>query len=312
LTLSNEYLKDAKISFAGHDTFDGKKRFCKEILEKWGNIPVEDINVHMAHSYLLGRAEKVSNNSFNVYRKEGRRLFEWGKEQGIIPRHSLNPFAEVKKKRHEKSRSRPARIEDVKKVYMVAKPHQKDLIMAYLITGGRKSELLQWEWKDIDFRNMIYALHTRKSGTGEIKTTYHEMPGQLHEILQRRFKARHPRLPYVFWHRYYDRKKKHWVEDRYKTLNRFTERLCTKAKVPRFGLHQLRHLATAVLKDKADMSLAKLQRFLRHDYQKTTEIYAGHIETGTKEQADFLASFWKEKLEGETSTSPSTKEGEEF
>ncbi len=52
------------------------------------------------------------------------------------------------------------------------------------------------------------------------------------------------------------------------------------------------------------MSLAKLQRFLRHDHQKTTEIYAGHIETGTKKQTDFLADFWVDKLdlmEGQTS-----------
>ena len=62
-------------------------------------------------------------------------------------------------------------------------------------------------------------------------------------------------------------------------------------------MHQLEHLATATLKDKADMSLAKLQRFLRHDHQKTTEIYAGHIEMGTKKQTDFLADFWSDKLE---------------
>lgn len=47
------------------------------------------------------------------------------------------------------------------------------------------------------------------------------------------------------------------------------------------------------------MSLAKLQRFLRHDHQRTTEIYAGHIETGTKKQTDYLADFWGEKLGSE-------------
>jgi integrase len=74
-------------------------------------------------------------------------------------------------------------------------------------------------------------------------------------------------------------------------------KLCKKAKVPPFKLHQLRHLATAILKDEADMSLAKLQRFLRHDHQRTTEIYAGHIETGAKKQTDFLADFWANKLD---------------
>ncbi len=44
------------------------------------------------------------------------------------------------------------------------------------------------------------------------------------------------------------------------------------------------------------MSLAQLQRFLRHDHQKTTEIYAGHIEMGTRKQTDYLADFWQRKL----------------
>jgi len=303
LTLCNEYLGDAKASFVGHDTFAGKQRFCREILEKWGNIACEDITVHMAQSYLLERAKRVSNISFNVYRKEGRRLFEWGIEQQLLPKHSTNPFSEVKKKRHEKSKTPPAPIEHVSQAYMAATPDQKDLILTYLITGGRKTEILKWEWTDIDFKNRIYALHTRKSSSGEIKTTYHEMPELLFKILQRRFKKRHSTLPFVFWHRFWDRKKKEWREDRYQNLNRFTERICKKAGVPKFDLHQLRHLATSVLKEKADMGLAKLQRFLRHDHQKTTEIYAGHLETGIKEQTDFLGGFWQGILEIQTESS---------
>jgi integrase len=180
---------------------------------------------------------------------------------------------------------------------MAATPDQKNLLLCYLITGARKSEILKWEWRDIDFENRRYALHTRKSGTGEIKTTHHAMPGLLCDILQRRFDRRHPMLPYVFWHRFWDRKEKRWREDRYKSLNKFTRRLCKKAGVPPFNLHQLRHLATAILKELGDMGLAKLQRFLRHDKQRTTEIYAGYLETGTKEQTDFLAKFWRDKLE---------------
>ena len=45
------------------------------------------------------------------------------------------------------------------------------------------------------------------------------------------------------------------------------------------------------------MGLAELQRFSRHDKQKTREIYAGHFETGTKEQTDFLADFWKSAIQ---------------
>ena len=57
------------------------------------------------------------------------------------------------------------------------------------------------------------------------------------------------------------------------------------------------------------MSLDKLQRFLRHEHQRTTEIYTGHIEMGTKKQTDYLANFWGEKLgfEGVASIPTSTK-----
>ena len=64
----------------------------------------------------------------------------------------------------------------------------------------------------------------------------------------------------------------------------------------KFLLESLRIIKIEAL-EKADMSLAKPQRFLRHDHPKTTEIYAGNIETGTKKQTDFLADFWTEKLD---------------
>jgi integrase len=257
----------------------------------------------MAQSYLLNRAERVSNNSFNVYRQEGSELFGWGMKQELLPRDFRNPFAEIKKKRHEKLRTGPVPIAHVVKAYMAAGPDEKDLLECYLITGARKSEILKWEWSDIDFKNRTYALHTRKSGTGELKTTYHEMPDRLYELLERRFEKRHPTLQYVFWHRFWDRKSENWREDRYQSLNKFTKRLCKKAGVPPFHLHQLRHLASTILKERGNMGLAKLQRFLRHDKQKTTEIYAGHLETGTKEQTDFLADFWENTLDGKGETS---------
>jgi integrase len=122
-------------------------------------------------------------------------------------------------------------------------------------------------------------------------------------ILAMRFENRHPTLPYVFWHRFWDRKTGTWREDRYQNISKFCQRLCERARVPKFTLHQLRHLDTSVLKEEGNMGLAKLQRFLRHDKQKTTEIYAGHLEKGTKEQTAFLADFWKEKIAKEAVTS---------
>jgi hypothetical protein len=55
---------------------------------------------------------------------------------------------------------------------------------------------------------------------------------------------------------------------------------------------------------------ADSQRFLCHDKQKTTEIYAGHLETSTKEQTDFLGDFWDRSLsQSEKTTSFATITG---
>jgi hypothetical protein len=130
------------------------------------------------------------------------------------------------------------------------------------------------------------------------------MPDLLANILERRLKHRHYKLPWIFWHTFWDRKNKRWKEDRYRTLNRFTERLCEKADVPEFKLQQLRHLATAILKENGDMSLAKLQRFLRHEHQTAVfivrihEIAKTHISQGFRSTAKFcrvstkLGYFW--------------------
>ena len=90
-----------------------QKTILQEIVEKWENIPCDEITVHLVQKYLIERANMVSNNSFNVYRKEGRRLFEWGKKQGLIPRDCLNPFAEIEKKPHQSGKIKWVRPEPV-------------------------------------------------------------------------------------------------------------------------------------------------------------------------------------------------------
>jgi len=124
------------------------------------------------------------------------------------------------------------------------------------------------------------------------------MSDELYAIFQRRYDNRHPKVDYVFWHRYWSHSRQDYVEDRYMSLNKFTKRLCEKAEVPLFTLHQLRHLAASILKDQG-ASLSEMQLFLRHDEQKTTELYAGHLDNSTAEQSKCLGDFWREQLSGE-------------
>jgi len=42
-----------------------------------------------------------------------------------------------------------------------------------------------------------------------------------------------------------------------------------------------------------------MQLFLRHDEQKTTELYAGHLDNSTTKQSQCLGEFWSEQLGGD-------------
>ncbi len=125
----------------------------------------------------------------------------------------------------------------------------------------------------------------------------HEMSEAMYQLFMERWNQRHPELPFVYWHKYYSRPDKSYIEGRYKDLNGFTKKLCKKAELDQhFTLHQLRHLATAILKEHG-MSIAQLQLFLRHDEQRTTERYAGHLNMSTQAQADVLSEFWSKKFD---------------
>lgn len=45
-------------------------------------------------------------------------------------------------------------------------------------------------------------------------------------------------------------------------------------------------------------TIAELQRFLGHDEQRTTEIYAGYLDNGTKAQNELLGRVWSKELAG--------------
>lgn len=296
LSLCTHYLKDQQGKCVGHDTFPKKKRFCKEIIKEWGaEVAVIDVTPFMVNEYLSKRAKRFSNNSFNTYRKEGVAMWNWAIKMQMLPPGAINPFAVIDKLPHSTGGPKPVPIADVKRVLSVANQDQYDLIMAYVLTGARKNELLSLTWEDIDMDARTYKLTTMKTGNKNPKVTLHSMSDELYEIFQRRYDEKHPTIDYVFWHGYFSHSRKEYVEDRYMSLNKFTARLCKKADVDHFSLHQLRHLAASILKKKG-ASLAEMQLFLRHDEQKTTELYAGHLENSTEAQSKLLGEFWREEL----------------
>jgi integrase len=80
----------------------------------------------------------------------------------------------------------------------------------------------------------------------------------------------------VFWHKFWESKKKEWVEGPYKERNRVTKTLCKKAGVRYFRFHPLRHQGASLL-DRANVNIGSIQRILGHEHRSTTEIYLHSI-----------------------------------
>ncbi len=247
VSFCNRYMKSLPATM-NVNTVNAKLHFCEEILKQWGNITVKDLKVYQVQEYLEEREREVSCNSFNVYRKHGSIMVNWAKKQQLLPHDTQNVFEAVQRKPHQQKKKGPAPVEDVLKVLAVANKDQADILWFLIHMGARKSELLKMKWNDVDLGNRTYLLRTKKSGTGLEKVTKHNMSKSLYELFLKRYEMRHPKLDYVLWHNYYSRKAGCRIDGRFQTIGKMTQYLCKKAEVPVFGLHQLRHLATAILK----------------------------------------------------------------
>lgn len=128
------------------------------------------------------------------------------------------------------------------------------------------------EWSDIDFVNRVVTLHTRKKKGGNLTPREVPMTDKLYEILSKRERDRDREISWVFWHRYWSRKKNDFVTGPYKDRKKIMKSLCKDAGVDYFRYHPIRHSGASVL-DNENVPIGVTQSILGHENRKTTEIY---------------------------------------
>ena len=288
--LSQVYLTDCETRY-GSKTVD-EKRFCLERFYKTvGDIAVTGVTPPMVLEFVNERANTQSANAANKDRKNLRAFYSWVQAMyGIM----YDPTAPIKKKPHEKQARRLIPIQDILKVMLAAKGHDRVLIGSYWHTGARKSEVLRWTWADdINFEERWVRLGKRKNQTGEMSYEKLWMNEDLYKLLKWQWDHRHPSSPFVFCHmnpksKLYGRP----YGERRKTINN----LCDEAKVDRFGYHDIRHTVAKYLNDIQKVNLKKVQQVLRHRRQTTTEIYVDGNYTDTKDAIRLLEQSNLEKI----------------
>jgi integrase len=93
-----------------------------------------------------------------------RHLLFWAVDEGII---AANPIARIRTARERGKRRPVLTVADELKLLATCSKHLKPIVMAALDTGMRRGELLNQDWRDIDFDRKVLSVTHSKTAEGE-------------------------------------------------------------------------------------------------------------------------------------------------
>ncbi|MEI6125584.1 MAG: tyrosine-type recombinase/integrase [Pseudomonadota bacterium] len=236
---------------------------------EWGELNCSEITPEIIERYLLKLSKKVAPITVNADLKNLRAFFNFGIKKKLI---TLNPTKDIEFLPVDKKVKYVPPIADVLKVILAADKDAQDYICSIKETLARKNEISMLKWSDVNLVEKYVVLYTRKKKGGHLTPRKVPMTEKLHAILLTRYKNRDADKSWVFWHHFWSRKQKVWIDGPYKDRKKLMKNLCKKAGVKHFGFHALRHFGASIL-DNANVNLGTIQRILGHEKRTTTEIY---------------------------------------
>jgi integrase len=237
-------------------------------VKKWNGLMCSEITPPMVQKHLFQR-RKVSAYTANQDLRYLRAAFNYGIENKFIGR---NPTKGIKFFPVEKKAKYVPSNGDIEKVIDAADLDTQDYLWTLSETMARVSEINRLLWEDVDLKRRFVILYTRKKTGGHLTPRKVPMTGKLHEVLTNRYARCDSDKPWVFWHRYWSRKKDQFCEGPYKDRKKFMKKLCEKAGVRYFRFHPIRHSGASIM-DSNNVPIGAIQRILGHENRKTTEIY---------------------------------------
>ncbi len=286
-TLMTKHLLALEAKGVAQGTYDDKTLVFMEMLD-WPGIspvmPVDRISHDVVRQFLDHIADTRSGHRANTFRKHIMRLWNWGKRSRLVMGECPWDCEPYKANRTEKYVPDEA---DFWKVYAVAdqvpkpfhgknketvsQPHRKRMMLAYLHTAARRSEIFKLMWADVDFVNRRIRLFTKKRTSGR-EGDWIPLTEQLAQALQEQ-RLETGWRSHVFINPATDKP--------YAYANNMVRRMCDQAGVEPFGFHSIRHLSASLL-DQAGVPLATIQLILRHTSATTTARYVHSLKDASK------------------------------
>ena len=242
-----------------------KYNFKNHLLEFADKTPDEIFTIDIQRFRSRLEHEGLKPASIKHYIVLLRMLINWGIKQGMCPMPDPSKLHfDFPKIDNEKTEML---TEEQISAYFTALDKEKDqnlasLFRLALVTGMRKSALLNLQWNDCDFTNRIIILRGEVAKKG--KTERIPMNDAAFTILQHIEKTDNP---YIFPGKNGGPRKE---------LRRMAQRVKREAGLPEDfrPLHGLRHAFASHLISTGKVSLYELQKLLTHSSTKMTQRYA--------------------------------------
>lgn len=254
-----------------------KTRFIKKHLQAWFRMDCSQINRALIEEHLFERNSSVSGDAANKSLKFIRAIFTFGIQMGYCLEHpckGLSNFSSEERVKYIPS------VEDFMKVYMVADPIEKRLLILLFCTAARVSEILTLKWVDVTPTHVI--LRSRKHKEGQLRERRIPLNSTMRDALAFLGKGF---SEYVF-----ENKRE---GTRYLRRPKLMASLCKKAGVKPFGFHSIRHLATSVLVNQHE-DIQTLKDLLGHAKITTTQIYVHSIEDSLSTATEKLGEIFND------------------
>ncbi len=252
---------------------DDERRIEKHLRPAWNNLKVRSIkraDVSALHAKIGESARYEANRTLALVSK----MFELAERWAFVPEGHPNPARAIEKFSEEK-RDRWITPEEVPKLMEEISKEQNQSARAafllYLLTGMRKSELLEARWDAVDFHRAELRLGETKAG----RTHYVPLSPLAVKVLEDiRRKAGNP---YVLPGKL---EGTHLVN-----IDKAWRRVRSKAKVKDVRLHDLRRTVGSWLAQSGS-SLHLIGKVLNHSNTSTTAIYARFGQDQAREALD--------------------------
>jgi len=240
----------------------------EKLIVRWKNK--KKITRQDVEEYIEELAER-SNNLANRDLRMIKALFSHGEDRDFCD----NPAEKIKFYPVKRKKKYIPPASDVEKVLAVARPRERNYLLAIINSLARVGEINRLKWAD-DYPEYI-ILRTKKSKNSDIV----ERKIPKNKILKKVIKAMPKVGEYIYCYKATGKP--------YRYRSKLINSLCDKAKVKRFTYHNLRHYGASKLAE-AGVSLTDIQYLLGHQRASTTDIYLQSISESLKDAMKNLES----------------------